>query len=88
MVARARSSTVRSATARELAGELGLAARAVLGALLALEGDGAILRGTFDARRRAARRSAAVREALAAADDTDVPTSSGATAACSRASIG
>ena len=44
--------------------------RDVLGALLALEGDGAILRGTFT-RRSARRRAARRRDALAAADDSD-----------------
>ncbi|MBV8757686.1 MAG: DEAD/DEAH box helicase, partial [Deltaproteobacteria bacterium] len=52
---------------RTLAGELGLPIADVLAALLALEGDGAILRGTFTSGGAIARRT--VREALAAADE-------------------
>jgi ATP-dependent Lhr-like helicase len=50
---------------RALAAELGLAIADVLGALLALEGDGAILRGTFAVTRT-------VKEALAVAADSDL----------------
>jgi ATP-dependent Lhr-like helicase len=50
---------------RGLAAELGLPLPDVLGALLALEGDGAILRGTFAVKRT-------VKEALAAAGDSDL----------------
>jgi ATP-dependent Lhr-like helicase len=53
---------------RALAGELGLPLSDVLVALLALEGDGAILRGAFTAGGAIARRT--VKEALAAADDS------------------
>jgi hypothetical protein len=57
-------------SARALAGELGLPLADVLGALLALEADGAILRGSFTSAAPAARRgSATVREAMAATDD-------------------
>ncbi|HSN29470.1 MAG TPA: helicase-related protein, partial [Kofleriaceae bacterium] len=52
---------------RALASELGLPLGDVLAALLALEGDGAILRGTFTSGGAIARRT--VREALAAADE-------------------
>ncbi len=51
-------------SARVLAGELGIPIADVLGALLALEGDGAILRGRFTPME-----PMAVRAALAAADD-------------------
>jgi len=58
-------------SARTLAGELGLPIADVIAALLALEGDGAILRGTFTSAAPVARRGAiTVRDALAAADDT------------------
>jgi ATP-dependent Lhr-like helicase len=50
---------------RALAAELGLPMADVLGALLWLEGDGAILRGTFAVKRT-------VKEALAAANDSDL----------------
>jgi ATP-dependent Lhr-like helicase len=57
--------------ARGLAGGLGLALPDVLAALLALEADGAILRGSFTSAAPAPRRGATTaREALAAADDT------------------
>jgi len=55
---------------RALTAELGLALSDVLAALLALEGDGAILRGTFTAASTAAKKT--VRQALAAADDSDL----------------
>ena len=57
-------------SARSLAGELGLALDDVLGALRALEADGAILRGSFTPGAPAARGLTTAREALAAADDT------------------
>ena len=63
-------------SARGLAAELGVATADVLGALLALEGDGAILRGSFTAASaiaaaaRGARNATTVRDALAAADDS------------------
>ena len=60
---------------RALAAELGLSLDDVLAALLALEADGAILRGEFTARAGAARQQRVarqVREALATADDRDV----------------
>jgi hypothetical protein len=58
-------------SARGLAGELGLPLPDVLAALLALEADGAILRGSFTSAAPAPRRGATTaREALAAADDT------------------
>jgi ATP-dependent helicase Lhr and Lhr-like helicase len=60
---------------RALAAELGLALDDVLGALLALEADGAILRGEFTARAgaaRSARVTRQVRDELASADDRDV----------------
>jgi ATP-dependent Lhr-like helicase len=50
---------------RPLAAELGLHLPDIIAALLALEGDGAILRGSFS------RGPRTVREALAAADDSD-----------------
>jgi ATP-dependent Lhr-like helicase len=53
-------------TTRALASELGLPVRDVLAALLALEGDGAILRGSFHPGPRT------VREALVAADDSEL----------------
>jgi hypothetical protein len=57
-------------SARGLAGELGLPLPDVLAALLALEADGAILRGSFTSAAPAPRRGATTaREALAAADD-------------------
>ena len=57
--------------ARALAGELGLALADVLGALLALEADGAILRGSFTSAAPPARRGGAtVRDAIAATDDS------------------
>jgi len=59
---------------RALADELGLPIADVLGALLALEGDGAILRGAFTAGAAISAKTAlavkTAREALAAADDT------------------
>ncbi|HUJ60478.1 MAG TPA: DEAD/DEAH box helicase [Kofleriaceae bacterium] len=55
-------------SARALAGELGLPVGDVLAAALALEADGAILRGQFTEGASAASRTAA--QALAAADDT------------------
>ncbi|HEY1810792.1 MAG TPA: DEAD/DEAH box helicase [Kofleriaceae bacterium] len=55
-------------TTRAFADELGLPIGDVLGALLALEADGAILRGQFTAGAPAAART--TREALAAADDS------------------
>ncbi|MEO6771968.1 MAG: helicase-related protein, partial [Kofleriaceae bacterium] len=56
-------------TTRELAAELGLPLAEVLGALLALEGDGAILRGSFrEPDPLALRRTTTMRAALAAAD--------------------
>jgi ATP-dependent Lhr-like helicase len=55
---------------RALAAELGLPLRDVIAALLALEGDGAILRGSFTAGAKPAARTAA--DALAAADDSEV----------------
>jgi len=63
-------------SARGLADELTLPTSDVLGALLALEGDGAILRGSFTAASaiaaaaRGARNATTVRDALAAADDS------------------
>jgi ATP-dependent Lhr-like helicase len=57
---------------RALAAELGLPLADVLGALLALEGDGAILRGTFTSGGATVRKT--VRDALAAAGDTDLMT--------------
>ncbi|HEY5952132.1 MAG TPA: helicase-related protein, partial [Kofleriaceae bacterium] len=54
---------------RALAAELGLPLADVLGALLALEGDGAILRGSFTAATALAIKT--VKQALASADDTD-----------------
>jgi ATP-dependent Lhr-like helicase len=58
-------------SARALAAELGLPLADVVAALLALEADGAILRGSFTASAPAGRRAAATaREAIAAADDT------------------
>ncbi|HEY0194337.1 MAG TPA: hypothetical protein VGC42_24660, partial [Kofleriaceae bacterium] len=60
-------------SARGLAAELGLALADVLGALLALEGDGAILRGAFTAGAPATGRTATTaRAAIAASDDPDV----------------
>ncbi|HEX2687990.1 MAG TPA: DEAD/DEAH box helicase [Kofleriaceae bacterium] len=57
-------------SARSLAKELGLPLPDIIGALLALEGDGAILRGSFTAAAPPAKRGAiTAREALAAADD-------------------
>jgi len=57
-------------SARALAAELGLPLTDILGALLALEADGAILRGSFTAAAPPARRGGAtVREAIAATDD-------------------
>ncbi len=57
-------------SARTLAGELGLPLPDVLGALLGLEADGAILRGSFTAAAPAARRGGAtVRDAIAATDE-------------------
>jgi len=57
-------------SARALAAELGLALADIVGALLALEADGAILRGSFTAAAPPARRGGAtVREAIAATDD-------------------
>ncbi|HSD87698.1 MAG TPA: DEAD/DEAH box helicase [Kofleriaceae bacterium] len=55
---------------RALAAELGLSLSEVLAALLALEGDGAILRGTFTNSSSAAKKT--VKQALAAADDSDL----------------
>ncbi|NVB85149.1 MAG: DEAD/DEAH box helicase [Kofleriaceae bacterium] len=56
---------------KALAAELGLPASDVLAALLALEADGAILRGSFTtASTRAPKRT--VKEALAAADDSEL----------------
>nr|HEX4318567.1 DEAD/DEAH box helicase [Kofleriaceae bacterium] len=55
-------------TAVALASELGLPIADVLGALLALEGDGAILRGWFSSGGNV--RIGTVRQAIAAADDT------------------
>jgi ATP-dependent Lhr-like helicase len=58
-----------------LAQELGLAMPDVIAALLALEGDGAILRGAFTqaaAERASARAARKMKDALAAADDADV----------------
>jgi len=58
-------------TAPALAVELGLPAADVLVALLALEGDGAILRGTFTSAAPNVQRAAiTVRDAIAAADDS------------------
>jgi ATP-dependent Lhr-like helicase len=54
---------------RALAGELGLPLSDVLVALLALESDGAILRGTFTRATPLAKKT--VKEALASADDTE-----------------
>jgi ATP-dependent helicase Lhr and Lhr-like helicase len=57
-------------SARALAAELGLAPADLVGGLLALEADGAILRGSFTAAAPAGRRGAStVREAIAATDD-------------------
>ena len=57
-------------SARALAGELGLPLADVLAGLLALEADGAILRGSFTAGAPAIRRAATTaREAIAATDD-------------------
>jgi ATP-dependent Lhr-like helicase len=57
-------------SARGLAAELGLPLPDVVAALLALEADGAILRGSFTAGAPAVRRaSATMREAIAATDD-------------------
>ncbi|HEY0194599.1 MAG TPA: DEAD/DEAH box helicase, partial [Kofleriaceae bacterium] len=57
-------------SARGLAAELGLGLGDVLGALLALEGDGAILRGSFTAGAPVVSRAAtSVRSAIAASDD-------------------
>jgi ATP-dependent helicase Lhr and Lhr-like helicase len=62
-------------SARGLAGELGLALPDILGALLALEADGAILRGAFTSAAPPARRGGAtVRDAIAATDDRDALT--------------
>ena len=58
-------------SARALAAELGLALPDIVAALLALEADGAILRGSFTAAAPAVRRAGAtMREAIAATDDT------------------
>jgi ATP-dependent Lhr-like helicase len=57
-------------SARGLAGELALPLADVIAALLALEGDGAILRGSFTAAAPAIQRGGrTAREAMAAADD-------------------
>ncbi|HEV7555567.1 MAG TPA: DEAD/DEAH box helicase, partial [Kofleriaceae bacterium] len=56
-------------TGKALASELGLPVADVLAALLALEGDGAILRGTFTSNRPFASRT--VRDALASTDELD-----------------
>jgi len=57
-------------SARALAAELGLPLPDVVAALLALEADGAILRGSFTAAAPAAKRAATTaREAIAATDD-------------------
>jgi ATP-dependent Lhr-like helicase len=59
-------------SARALAGLLGLPIADVLAGLLALEGDGAILRGSFSSSAPAAPRGATTaREAIAATDDLD-----------------
>ena len=57
------------ASTRALADELGLPLADVLAALLALEGDGAILRGSFTATAPAAAHAQTVRDALTRADD-------------------
>jgi ATP-dependent helicase Lhr and Lhr-like helicase len=57
---------------RALAAELGLPLTDVLAALLALEGDGAILRGSFTASTPLARKT--VKQALATAGDSDALT--------------
>jgi ATP-dependent Lhr-like helicase len=59
-------------TAPALAVELGLPVRDIMGALLALEGDGAILRGSFTPGGPKQRFSSTMREALVAADDSDL----------------
>ncbi len=65
-------------SARGLGAELGLPTADVVGALLALEGDGAILRGSFTAASaiaaaaRGARLATTVRDARAAADDSEL----------------
>ncbi len=56
------------ASGRGLSVELGLSVEDIVGALLELEGDGAILRGTFTSGFAAQRTT--MREALAAADDS------------------
>ncbi|HET9625539.1 MAG TPA: helicase-related protein, partial [Kofleriaceae bacterium] len=59
-------------SARRLAGELGLPIADVLAGLLALEADGAILRGSFSSAAPAPRQGATTaREAIAATDDLD-----------------
>jgi ATP-dependent helicase Lhr and Lhr-like helicase len=58
------------ASTRGLADELGLPLGDVLGALIALEADGAILRGHFTADHPIASRT--VRDAMAAADDSEL----------------
>ena len=55
---------------RALAAELGLPLADALAALLALEGDGAILRGSFTAAGPLAKKT--VREAIAASDDSEL----------------
>src|SRR5690606_28861716 len=55
---------------RALAAELGLPQSDVLAALLALEGDGAILRGSFTSGGATVRKT--VKDALAAADDSEL----------------
>ena len=59
-------------SARGLAAELGLPLGELVGGLLALEGDGAILRGSFTVNAPAPKRSATMREALAAADEASM----------------
>ncbi len=59
-------------TAPALATELGLAVDDVIGALLALEGDGAILRGSFTPSGAPSAPSTTMRAALAAAGDSDL----------------
>ena len=59
-------------TAPALAGELGLPVADVLGALLALEGDGAILRGSFTPGGPTRKATSTMREALVTAGDNDV----------------
>ena len=60
------------ATAPGLAAELGIPVADVLYALLALEGDGAILRGSFSSTAPRRRGGATMRDAIAATDDTAV----------------